>query len=318
LHDILEFAGRKTGIDVEVYSGGQPPTGPNRTGSHRHDVGEDRMGAADLFMRDAKTKRILDSDNLANRARMAAFIEESAAAGAIGIGHAPGYMGTTKTHIGGGQPEAVWGEGNSRSGAPGWVIEAFERGRARALTPAQVADGLSKMRQAVPAVSPPPEQAEADNVNVLANVRKRFVDELRDPDIRRLLAASTDAEVGGQGSKAEQYYLESVFNRAAARDRSLEKTVRDSKYYPESTLNKLDRAIGPTAQARIDKIIDGIMAGANESNFATGNESGGVHSGGAPVTRDLGPGKERFVRELADLSWVKRMEGAAVRGDDIA
>src|SRR5262249_7975014 len=46
LHDILEYAGRKTGIDVEIYSGGQPSSGPNRTGSHRHDVGRGLMGAA--------------------------------------------------------------------------------------------------------------------------------------------------------------------------------------------------------------------------------------------------------------------------------
>jgi hypothetical protein len=150
LHDVLEYAGRKTGINVEVYSGGQPPSGPNRTGSHRHDVGEGRMGAADLFMRDAKTNRILNSDNAGDRTRMAAFIEESAAAGAIGIGHAPGYMGSTRTHIGGGPPQtdAVWGTGNSREGAPRWVIEAFERGRARALTANQFAEGLVRMRQA--------------------------------------------------------------------------------------------------------------------------------------------------------------------------
>jgi lysozyme len=156
LHDILEFAGRKTGIDTEVYSGGQPPTGPNRTGSHRHDVGGDRMGAADLLMRDAKTKRILDSADLGDRARIAKFIEESAAAGAIGIGHAAGYMGTTRTHIGGGNPEAVWGTGASRSGAPAWVVEAFQRGRApaRRLNKAQVAAGLAQMRNAAPTGKP--------------------------------------------------------------------------------------------------------------------------------------------------------------------
>ena len=107
------------------------------------------MGAADLLMRDANTKRILDSANIDDRARIAKFIEELAAAGAMGIGHAAGYMGTTRTHIGGGNPEAVWGTGASRSGAPAWVIEAFQRGRApaRRLNPAQIADGLAKMRK---------------------------------------------------------------------------------------------------------------------------------------------------------------------------
>jgi hypothetical protein len=148
LHDILEYAGRKTSINVEVYSGGQPPSGRDRVGSHRHDVGGGSIGAADLFMRDAKeANHLLDSDDSGDRAKMAEFIAQSAAAGATGIGHAAGYMGTKRTHIGGGLPEAVWGEGNSRSGAPNWVIEAFERGRRSALTRTEVAERLQMMRQ---------------------------------------------------------------------------------------------------------------------------------------------------------------------------
>jgi hypothetical protein len=320
LHDLLEYAGRKTtGIDVEVYSGGQPSSGPGHIGSHRHDVGPNLMGAADLLMRDAKSKRILDSNNVDDRKRMAAFMEESAAAGATGIGHAAGYMGTTRTHIGGGT-EAVWGTGNVRAGAPGWVIDAFTRGRARALPAAKVAADLAQMRAGAPVTPPAPGggQPSVGGVKVLVGVRSRFATEVKDPEIRRLIAASADAEVGGQGSKAEQYYIETVFNRAASRDKSLESTVRDDKYYPASTRNKLGRAVGSRAQALVDGIIANIMAGANESNFATGNESGRVHSGGAPVTRDLGPGKERFVRELPDLGWVKKMEAAAARGDAVA
>ncbi len=315
LRDILEYAGRKTGVDVIVYSGGQPATGSHRTGTHRHDVVPPGvMGAADLHMLDPMSKRILDSDNKADRARMAAFMEEAAAAGAIGIGHAPGYMGTKSTHIGGGKPEAVWGAGNSRAGAPAWVIEAFEHGRARALAPQKFAAALKNLRN-----SPPPTQGQGqtstDTGGTLASIRKRFAQELQDPNIHRLLAASTGAEVGGQGQKAEQYYLESVFNRATARDKSLEETVTDTKYYPSSTINKLGNAIASAVQARIDKVIQGVMAGANESNLATGNESGAVHSGGAPVTRDLGPGKERFVQEIPDTRWVRTVQAALVRGD---
>src|SRR5262249_27331551 len=158
-------------------------------------------------------KRTLDSDNLPARARMAAFMEESAAAGAIGIGHAPGYMGSQRTHIGGGEPEAVWGEGNSRKGAPGWGIEAFEHGRGRALKPKQFTTALSKLRGAAPADGPSTQVAEetdTETVGTLAGARKLFADEVKDAELRRLLAASTAAEVGGQGPKAEQYYLESV------------------------------------------------------------------------------------------------------------
>jgi hypothetical protein len=149
------------------------------------------------------------------------------------------------------------------------------------------------------------------DVKALKDVRKQFLDEVQDPNKRRLLAASTAAEVGGQGSEAEQYYIESVFNRAAARGMSLEKTLTDSRYYSPTTLNRLGGAVSSTQQARIDGIIDSVMAGSNASDFATGNESGPVHSGGAPVTRDLGPGKSRFVRELADQTWLRGIQTQA-------
>lgn len=283
------------------------------------------MGAADLFMRDAKTNRILDSDKVADRKRMAAFIEESAAAGATGIGHAPGYMGSTRTHIGGGLPEAVWGTDDSREGAPRWVIEAFERGRAHALTPSQVAEGLLRMRQTARTSTPPTQVAEERGtelrgeqrgvkVKALANVRKRFAQQVHDPDIRRLVAASTAAEVGGQGPKAAQDFIESVFNRAAARGKTLQETLTDRHYYPQSTLSKLGRTVRAPEQKRIDEIIDIVMAGSNQSNLATGNESGDVRSGGAEIMRDYGRLKERFVREIYDLPWITRMEAAMAEG----
>jgi hypothetical protein len=311
LHDILEFAGRMTGIDVEIYSGGQPRTGPNRIGTHRHDIGPGLMGAADLHMLDARTGRILNSDNQDDRKRMAIFMAESAAAGATGIGHAPGYMGSKSTHIGGGSV-AVWGTRNSRAGAPDWVIAAFEHGRAHPLTEA-LASALSSLRSA------PIQTASSDNVKVLAGIRQRFASELQVREIHRLVAASTAAEVGGQGPKAEQYYIESVFNRAAARNMTLKQTLtsdhRYGGYYPPSTINRLGNTVQPSKQAQIDQIIARVMAGANESNFATGNESESVHSGGAPVTRDLGPQKERFVQEIPDRNWIRKVALAAARGN---
>ena len=86
-------------------------------------------------------------------------------------------------------------------------------------------------------------------------------------------------------------------------------------YYPKETIDKLDDSVTPSKQAQIDQIIAGVMAGANKSNFATGNESGGVRSGGAAITRDLGPHKERFVQEIPDKKWINRAMAAASRGD---
>lgn len=114
----LTRAGRATGLDVEVTSGGQPSHGPHRTGSHRHDHGR----SADLVLRDAKTGRMLDMRNPADAARMAKFTEEAVRAGATGVGAGPGYMGYNTIHIGGGRP-ASWGGAS-------WIRGAWERGMA--------------------------------------------------------------------------------------------------------------------------------------------------------------------------------------------
>jgi hypothetical protein len=127
----LERAATTVGeLKVEVFSGGQPSSGPNRTGSHRHDEG----GAADIQLRDTKTRRLLDMRNPADRARMQAFITEAVAAGATGVGAAEDYMGPHGIHIGGGTP-AAWGRGGSSANAPDWVKGAFEAGRARQSRP---------------------------------------------------------------------------------------------------------------------------------------------------------------------------------------
>jgi len=153
---ILEYAGRKTGIDVEVTSGGQPPKpGSPRTGSTRHDVdvAKNLIGAADLLMRDAKTRSVLNSENSNDRKRIAEFITAAVAAGATGVGHASDYMGPMTTHIGGGDPMA-WGAGGRSANVPRWVADAFKLGRDNKLTTERVAADLTEMRKAVVAPGP--------------------------------------------------------------------------------------------------------------------------------------------------------------------
>ena len=115
---ILLTASRQSGLRVYVFSGGQPPQGHNRTGTHLHDLG----GAADLYLVDPVTHHILDMRDPDDRVCMASFIQASVAAGATGVGAGLGYMGVHAMHIGGGAA-AYWG------GAE-WVPAAYERGLA--------------------------------------------------------------------------------------------------------------------------------------------------------------------------------------------
>jgi hypothetical protein len=143
----------------------------------------------------------------------------------------------------------------------------------------------------------------------LAQARSRFADELQNPDIRRLLMASIDAEVGDQKGPALHAYTESVMNRAIATNRSLVDTIIDpydprtkKGYYPPSTINKLGAKISQSQADQYNPIIDSVLSGSNISNLATGNESGSLRS--MPVTFDPGSG-ERFVAESNTRDWRK-------------
>lgn len=125
----LDYAAEQAGVRVEVFSGGQPESGPNRTGGHRHDLG----GAADvrLYRVDKQgNKHYLSMTDDADREVMGRFIENSVKAGAQGIGAAPDYMGNSGIHVGGGG-DAVWGASRSRDTAQDWVVAAHERGKSQ-------------------------------------------------------------------------------------------------------------------------------------------------------------------------------------------
>jgi hypothetical protein len=144
-------------------------------------------------------------------------------------------------------------------------------------------------------------------VQTLAQARQaKFGTELQNPNVRRLLAASTQAEVGGQGPQAEQAYIESVMNRALSRGYSLTRAIQDSRYYPQSTMSQLGHGYGPDIQGRINNLATNALQGSNVSNFATGNESGRNRSGGANIAFNPGTG-ERFVHELKDLKWINSL-----------
>lgn len=113
LKSVLAQAAAAAGVDVVVYSGGQPSKasgkGP-RIGSTRHDDGN----AADLFL--TKDGRKLSDTNPEDRAIMAKFVSAAVQAGATGVGAGHGYMGESNIHVGFGKP-ATWG------GAP-WIKSA--------------------------------------------------------------------------------------------------------------------------------------------------------------------------------------------------
>lgn len=116
LVQIYQAAAAAAGIDeIRVISGGQPVTGTNRVGSHRHDLG----GAGDIQL--VKNGRVLSQSNAADIPFFEKFANTAVRSGAVGVGAGPGYMNPETIHVGFGSP-GVWGE---KGGAPAeWLVRA--------------------------------------------------------------------------------------------------------------------------------------------------------------------------------------------------
>lgn len=106
------------GLQMDVFSGGQPSEGPNRTGSHRHDNG----GAADVFF--SRDGHRLDWSNPQDLPIFEQIVSRAKANGVTGFGAGEGYMRPGSMHVGFGAP-AVWGAGGSGANAPEWLRRAF-------------------------------------------------------------------------------------------------------------------------------------------------------------------------------------------------
>lgn len=116
-----------TGLDWRSFSGGQPPSGPNRVGSHRHDNGN---GSDGDFI-ESGTGRTLNADNQQDRQKIAealAKLKQSGIKGfgwdssSTGSGH---YMGSTRFHLDVAGPPGVWGSSQRSNTAAPWVVSAL-------------------------------------------------------------------------------------------------------------------------------------------------------------------------------------------------
>ena len=125
---ILETAGINSGVNVVVTSGGQPSSGSNRTGSHRHDNG--MAGDVQLFVPGRSTPLNINNPN--DLPIIQNFINQSRLAGATGIGAGNGYMGDNTFHIDRSYPDKgytqYWGgpldNGTYRQkNAPKWLAD---------------------------------------------------------------------------------------------------------------------------------------------------------------------------------------------------
>lgn len=155
-----------------------------------------------------------------------------------------------------------------------------------------------------------------ESVPALAEERRRFAEELKDPDVAARLAAYTRAEVGGQGPQAEQAFIETIMNRAASRGQTIRETLPGSRgttpgtYFPNITHQRAAQfAADPRTLDRYRSQIEAVLGGSNISGYATGNASGAVGFAGGPQTSAYGG--ERFGVEGPDIGWARRIRSRA-------
>lgn len=144
--------------------------------------------------------------------------------------------------------------------------------------------------------------------------RLSFADELQNnPAVKDKLFALSKAEVGNNPD-AQRKFMETVFNRAKARQQTLDQAMqlspkhggpggKNAGQYPSlgnpAALTEQDRTLSQGA-------LDNVLGGSNRSNLATGNASGRVNAN-YPTRADsvTGGGRERYVLEqdARDKRW---------------
>jgi hypothetical protein len=155
----------------------------------------------------------------------------------------------------------------------------------------------------------------------LKESRAGMSEQLKDPRIRAAVFARMEIEVGSQGEKAQQAWLESVFNRADSRFKGnlLKAVDNHDGFYPGSDNGKW-ASMAQRTSAKLDNkystIAEGVAEGSNLAKYGTGNASGTVGFGRGKARMVNGQmvapnqtaayGGERYGIEVADEGWAKR------------
>ena len=142
-----------------------------------------------------------------------------------------------------------------------------------------------------------------------------------DPQTKRAILGSAHAEIGDQFARNPQIaqaYLETVFNRAAARGMTPLQVVTDRHYYPQTTLRRM-QGVPDATLARYEPHLQAVLQGSNIANYATGNASGTVGFAGGPHTFQAPGTYERFGIEKPDTMWARQVsQGQAYQAPQYA
>jgi len=135
--------------------------------------------------------------------------------------------------------------------------------------------------------------------------RTRFADELKDEKTHERLFRLTQAE----NPQNPQAFMESVMNRAAARNQTLTEAMNDVHYYPR--VSQIGRE--PRDRASMQAAMSRVLGGSNMIGYATGNASLNVGFGYGRGARDPYTYRDPATNERygvenrrSDIDWATR------------
>jgi hypothetical protein len=178
--------------EIRVMSGGQDSSGPNRTGSHRHDDG----GAGDVQL--VRGGRVLEFTNPEDLPYIKDWVSAGKGAGLTGYGAGSDYMGDRTIHAGGGSP-VVWGRGGSSANAPEWLRQAY--GTTLASNPVTATASASPALDPTastefPAAPPAPESKMDGALGALGDLATALKGKPGNPDDAKIAPASISGQQG--------------------------------------------------------------------------------------------------------------------------
>ncbi len=147
--------------------------------------------------------------------------------------------------------------------------------------------------------------------------RRQFLSELFDANgnptrVMYEFCGRMQKEVGGQGPEAQMAFAESVFNRAAARNHTIDYEIRNHgrySYWPQ----RQSQPGSSRNQAFIDIITKVCRNGTNLTCGATGNDGVGDGINTTAPTTYVSRG-ERYSIEHADRNWHANKFASLIRG----
>jgi hypothetical protein len=174
--------------------------------------------------------------------------------------------------------------------------------------------GTTVERATPPPPAPGPQRAEQiSDPSPLASSRVPFAQEMQqNPDLRRKFIATINAEIEpDDNDAAKQAFIESVFNRSAARGMSLDAALKSDHanggYFDHKTIARQNDPVPQDIQNSLNPMINSASGGSNVSNFSTGNQAPPLAD---PVNFDpQGKHQNTFVIENkpSDTKWVAGM-----------